>query len=66
MPNLQKQILGLFDDVEPDLKEVVAEVLLVEQEFIHMDKPHGVMKRIDQILDRVVRRAMKEAGNHED
>lgn len=66
MPSLQKQILSLFDDIDPELKEVVAEVLLIEQEFIHMERPHGVMKRIDEVLDRVARQVLKGEGNHED
>jgi hypothetical protein len=66
MPSLQKQILSLFNGIDPELKEVVAEVLLIEQEFIHMERPRGVMERIDQVLDRVARQALKEEGNHED
>lgn len=66
MPNLQKQILSLFNGIDPELKEVVAEVLNIEQEFIHMERPRGVMERIDQVLDRVARQALKEEGNHED
>lgn len=66
MPSLQKQILSLFEDIDPELKEVVAEVLLIEQEFIHMERPRGVMERIDQVLDRVARHALTEEGNHED
>lgn len=66
MPSLQKQILSLFNDIDPELKEIVAEVLLIEQEFIHMERPRGVMERIDQVLDRVARQALKGEGNHED
>lgn len=66
MSSLQKQILSLFEDVDPALKEVVTEVMLVEQEFIHMERPRGVMERIDQVLDRVAKDMLKEEGNHED
>lgn len=66
MPNLQKQILSLFTDIDSELKEIVAEVLLIEQEFIHMERPRGIMDRIDHVLDRVARHALKEKGNHED
>jgi hypothetical protein len=65
MPSLQKQILSLFNDIDPELKEIVAEVLLIEQEFIHMEKPRGVMERIAHVLDRVARQALKEEDNHE-
>jgi hypothetical protein len=43
LASLQKQILGLFEEVEPDIREVVAEVLRVEQELIHLQRAHGVM-----------------------
>jgi len=66
MSSLQKQILSLFEDIDPALKEVVTEVMLVEQEFIHMERPRGVMERIDQVLDRVAKDMLKEEGNHED
>jgi hypothetical protein len=66
MSSLQKQILSLFEDVDPALKEVVTEVMLVEQEFIHMERPRGVMERIDQVLDRVAKDMLKGEGNHED
>lgn len=66
MPSLQKQILNLFEDIDPELKEVVADVLLIEQEFIHMERPRGVMERIDQVLDRVASQVLKEEGSHED
>jgi hypothetical protein len=66
MSSLQKQILSLFEDVDPALKEVVTDVMLVEQEFIHMERPRGVMERIDHVLDRVAKDMLKEEGNHED
>ena len=59
MASLQKQILSLFEDVEPDIREVVADVLRVEQELIHLQRAHGVMEKIAEILDRVARANMK-------
>lgn len=65
MASLQKQILGLFEEVEPDIREVVAEVLRVEQELIHLQRAHGVMEKITEILDRVANASMKGQA-HED
>lgn len=59
MASLQKQILSLFEDVEPAIREVVADVLRVEQELIHLQRAHGVMEKINDILDRVARTSMK-------
>jgi hypothetical protein len=63
LASLQKQILGLFEEVEPDIREVVAEVLRVEQELIHLQRAHGVMDKINEILDRVATASMKGQAN---
>ena len=55
MPGLQKQLLDLFSDLEPDVREVVKRVLEIEQSLIHLERPHGVMEQIDQILETVTK-----------
>lgn len=55
MPGLQKQLLDLFSDLEPDIRDVVKRVLEIEQSLIHLEKPHGVMEQIDQILETVAK-----------
>jgi len=57
MPGLQKQLLDLFSDLEPDVREVVKRVLEIEQSLIHLEKPHGVMEQIDQILETVAKQS---------
>jgi|GEM_PF-967750 hypothetical protein len=67
MPSLQKQILDLFSDVDPGIREVVKRVLEVEQSLIHLEKPHGVMEQIDQILETVAKQGeWKEFERDED
>jgi len=65
MSSLQKQILSLFEDVDPALKEVVTEVLAIEQSNIHMERPR-VKEDIDNVLERVAKHMFKEEGSHED
>ena len=60
MPNLQKQILGLFEDIDPDLREVVTRVLDSEQKYIHLERARGITEDIDQILEEVARKVLKE------
>ncbi len=55
MPGLQKQLLDLFSDVDPSVREVVIRVLGVEQSLIHLERPHGVMEQIDHILETVAK-----------
>lgn len=57
MPGLQKQLLDLFSDLEPDVREVVKRVLEIEQSLIHLERPHGVMEQIDQILEIVAKQS---------
>ena len=57
MPGLQKQLLDLFSDLEPDVREVVKRVLEIEQSLIHLERPHGVMEQIDQILETVAKQS---------
>lgn len=57
MPGLQKQLLDLFSNLEPDVREVVKRVLEIEQSLIHLERPHGVMEQIDQILETVAKQS---------
>lgn len=62
MSNLQKQILALFKEYEPDVQEVVASVLMFEQENIHLKHPRFKEPILD-VLDRVARDTLKEASD---
>lgn len=59
MTSLQKQILSLFDGVEPEILELVTRVIEIEQEFLHLERPHGVMEKIDEALDVVAQASLK-------
>jgi hypothetical protein len=60
MTALQQQILSLFTGYDPDVRDVVAAVLRIEQENIHMERPR-VKEPILEVLDRVARSTLKEA-----
>lgn len=53
MASLQTQIENLFKGVEPDVLELVTRVLEIEKEFLHLERPHGVMEKIEDALDAV-------------
>lgn len=61
MANLQKQILDLFAECEPDLHEVIVEVIQFELENIHLKEPRYTRPIMD-ILDRVARETMKDVN----
>lgn len=53
MSLLEQQIQGLFKDFSPDIQKVVQEVICIEQEHIHLKRPH-VKDAIQDVLERVI------------
>jgi len=58
MTTLQQQILTLFAEYDPDVREVIASVLQIEQENIHLKEPR-YKKPVLDVLDRVARETLK-------
>lgn len=59
MSNLQDQIAKMYQNADPDVREVVAAVIMAEQELIHLDRARGINERIDEVLDKVAKRSLK-------
>ncbi len=59
MASLQTQIASLFDGIEPDVLDLVTRVLEIEKEFLHLERPHGVMEKIEEALDVVAQASIK-------
>jgi hypothetical protein len=59
MASLQTQIAGLFEGVESDVLELVIKVIEIEKEFLHLERPHGVMEKIEAALDMVAQASIK-------
>ena len=49
---LKDRLLELFEECEQDVRQVIAEVLTLEQEYITMERPR-VKEQIKQSIDRV-------------
>ncbi len=64
MSRLQQQILALFAECDHDVREVIAAVLEIEQENIHLERPR-FKDPILEVLDRVARDTMKKGGGDE-
>ena len=56
---LKDRLMELFKEYEPDVQDVIAEVLALEQEHISMERPR-VKQPIRQIIDRVVKDRLDE------
>ncbi len=63
MASLQTQIENLFKGVEPDILELVTRVLEIEKEFLHLERPHGVMEKIEDALDAVAQNSLKNEAH---
>ncbi len=50
---LKDRLLDLFREYDQEVQQVIAEVLILEQEHISMERPR-VKETIKQIIDRVV------------
>lgn len=59
MASLQTQIASLFDGIEPDVLDLVTKVLEIEKEFLHLERPHGVMEKVEAALDTVAQASIK-------
>ncbi len=59
MASLERQIASLFEDVDSDLQNLVIRVLEIEKEFLHLERPHGIMEKIDSALDVVAQESLK-------
>lgn len=60
MTSLQNQIATLFEGTDSDVLELVTKVLEIEQEFLHLERPHGVMEKITDALDDVAQSSLKK------
>lgn len=60
---LQEKVLAMFKDYEPAVREIIAEVLILEQEHLSMEKPRGIIEKIEDVIDRVVK---DETRKHSD
>ncbi|MCK6580453.1 MAG: hypothetical protein L6Q98_20355 [Anaerolineae bacterium] len=63
MASLQTQIDSLFKGIEPDVFELVTRVIEIEKEFLHLERPHGVMEKIEGALDSVAQNSLKNEAH---
>lgn len=64
MANLQQQINALFDNLDPSVQEVIMNVLRIEQDNIHLDRPRFKEPILD-VLSRIVNEQRKGAKDED-
>ena len=57
---LRDKILDLFRDCEPDVQDVLTNIIDVEWAKLSYDKPRGVTEQIRQIIDDEAKRSEDE------
>lgn len=58
---LREKIISLFKECEPEVQEILAEVLAKEWEKLSLDKPKGIKEDIRAIIDDKARSLDDEA-----
>jgi len=53
MKDLQLILLDLFNELDPEIKEIVSEVYLIEREYMDFyQKHHGINEKIRDVIDK--------------
>jgi Mg2+ and Co2+ transporter CorA len=50
---LRDRLKELFKGYPPAIQQIIREVGEIEQQYISMEKPRGIMKDIDEMLTRI-------------
>jgi hypothetical protein len=48
-------VRNIFDELSPDAKLVLAEVIKIEHANLHLGHPHGLPGEIQSAIERVIR-----------
>lgn len=57
----KKRLASLFETIDPSIKNIILDVLVIEQEHISMDKPR-VKEHIDTIVTLAAQKEISEHG----
>lgn len=52
---IKDRLKTLFKSYDPIVRQVIAEVGDIEQEYISMQTPRGIMKDIDDLITKIAR-----------
>ena len=55
---MKEKLRELILQLDPELQELVAEVILKEREYLDMMKPRGVKEEIRDAVDRIARHGL--------
>ncbi len=59
---MREKLVELIAQFDPEVQEVVAEVIAKEREYLDLLKPRGVKEDIEHTIDRVARHGANQGG----
>jgi cell division protein FtsB len=59
---MKERLVGLIQQLDPEIQELVAEVILLEREHLDMLKPRGVKEKIRDAIDKYARYGLGADG----
>lgn len=61
---LKDRLKELFRSYDPAVRRVIQEVGEIEQQYISMERPRGIMKDIDEMITRIAREELERANGN--
>lgn len=55
---LKDRLRALFKSYDPAVRQVIYEIGDIEQQYISMERPRGIMKDIDEAITRIARQEL--------
>lgn len=59
---LKDRLRALFKSYDPAVRQVIYEIGDIEQQYISMERPRGIMKDIDEAITRIARQELERIG----
>jgi hypothetical protein len=61
---LKDRLKELFKSYDPAVRRVIQEVGEIEQQYISMERPRGIMKDIDEMITRIAREELERSNGN--
>lgn len=61
---LKDRLKELFKGYPPAVQQIIREVGEIEQQYISMEKPRGIMKDIDEMLTRIANEELERSNGN--
>lgn len=59
---VKDRLKTLFKSYDPVVRQVIYEVGEIEQQYISMENPRGIMKDIDEVITRIAKEELERLG----